>query len=296
MERLPIVLNPASGRGAEEEGESLSRVFAKAGTHAEIHIVEGRSVGDVVRGIASAHVPFVGVAGGDGTISSAANALARTETAMLPIPLGTFNHFAQRYGIPTVEAAVHAWQRRHVHDVPIGFVNELTFVNNASCGFYPHIVRQRDRIERVLPRVLAAWLAGWIVLAKLPLMRLLLVVNAEERVLKTPALWVGIGKGSLRLPSPGDATLEGSVLEIVTPTAERRLTIVALLLRTMLKLKRGAATPEDRALQVFHADRFTLNSPHRIDVGLDGEPIRLRPPLEFSYDPAGLKVLCLVAP
>jgi diacylglycerol kinase family enzyme len=296
VERLPIILNPASGRGAEEEADALRQAFAAIGTIAEIHVVPGATVRDVTHGIAGAGVPAVGIAGGDGTISSAAGALAGSDTAMLPIPLGTFNHFAQRYGVPTVEAAVHAWGRRSPHAVPVGYLNDVAFVNNASCGFYPHVVRYRERLERLLPRRMAMWLAGAIVLAKLPLMRLHLHVNGEDRELKTPALWVGLGEDSLRLPTPGDALREGNVLEIVTPTTQHRLTAIALMTRTMLKLMRGAETPEDPALDVLHAVRFTVNSPHRIDVGLDGEPLRLRPPLHFRYESDSLKVICLVAP
>ncbi|HEY0810137.1 MAG TPA: diacylglycerol kinase family protein [Longimicrobiales bacterium] len=296
MASLPIILNPHSGRGAVREAEALRQAFEAVGTRAEIHVVEGTHVRDVVMGMASAHVPIIGIAGGDGTISSAATAVAETETALLPIPLGTFNHFAQRYGVPTVEAAVHAWERRSVHPVPVGFMNDVAFVNNASCGFYPHVVRQRDRIERFLPRKAAMWLAGGIVLAKLPLMRLELHANGHDRELKTPALWVGIGENSLRLPTPGDAHREGDVLEIVTPTTQRRISVIALMLRTMVKLKRGEETPEDKSLDVFHAEHFTINSPHRVDIGLDGEPLRMVPPIHFRYARNGLKVLCLVAP
>jgi diacylglycerol kinase family enzyme len=296
MERLPIILNPHAGRGAEREADALRSAFAAIGTRAEVHVVDGPHVLDVVRGIASARAPWIGIAGGDGTISSAASALAGQPTELLPIPLGTMNHFAQRYGVPTVAAAVHAWQRQRAHNVPIGFVNDIAFINNASCGFYPHVVRHRDRFERGLPRGAAGWLAGFFVLAKLPTMRLELTVGSERRMLKTPALWVGLGKNSLRLPRPGDAVREGEVLEIVTPTAERRAALVALMLRIMFKLKRGQETPVDRDLDVLHAARFTLDSPHRIDVGIDGEPHRLRPPLHFRFENAGLKVLCLVAP
>lgn len=296
VERLPIILNPASGRGAEHEADAVREAFAAVGTTAEIHVVEGPSIKDVVLGIASARVPVVAVAGGDGTLSSAATALTGTDTALLPIPLGTFNHFAQRYGVPTVEAAVHAWERQHAHHVPVGFMNDIAFINNASCGFYPHLVRQRSRIERYLPRKSAAWIAGWIILAKLPLMHLRLSAHGREREFKTPALWVGIGKDSLRLPTPGDAMREGELLEIVTPTTERRLSILTLMLRTMVKLRRGAETPHDKALDVLHAAEFTLDSTHRIDVGLDGEPFRVRPPLRFRYERNGFKVLCLVAP
>jgi diacylglycerol kinase family enzyme len=140
------------------------------------------------------------------------------------------------------------------------------------------------------------WLAGCIVLAKLPLMRLELQVNGRGRELKTPALWVGLGENSLRLPTPGDAAREGDVLEIVTPTTQRRLTTFALMMRTLFKLKRGEETPEDKSLEVFHAAEFTVNSAHRVDIGLDGEPQRIRPPIHFRYARDGLKVLCLVAP
>ncbi len=296
VKRLPIILNPHAGRGAEREADALRDAFAAAGTSAEVHLVEGPGIQEVVRRIAGANTPVIGIAGGDGTISSAAGVLSGTQTSLLPIPLGTFNHFAKRYGLPTVEAAVHAWQRGQPHAVPVGFLNDVAFVNNASCGFYPHVVRSRDGMERFLPRPIAYWMAGFYMLARLPLMRLELALQDETRQLLTPALWVGLGRNSLRLPSPGDAVHQVDVLEIVTPTTQRRAAIVALMFRTMIRLKRGEQTPDDRALEVFHAARFTLDSPHRIDVGMDGEAHRLNPPLHFRFRKAGVRVVCLVAP
>lgn len=296
MDRLPIILNPTAGRGAEREADALRDAFAAVHTDAEIEVVAGDDVKERVAALAREGEPVVAVAGGDGTLSSATCALAMQRTALLPIPLGTLNHFAQRYGVPTVEAAVHAWEKRRSHPVPIGFMNDIAFINNVSCGFYPHMVRRRDRLERVIPRSVANWVAGWMVMAQLPLMHLELSMGNERRHFRTPALWVGIGKNSLRLPLPGDVVREGDVLEIVTPTTQRRTQLIGLMMRTMVKLKRGFETPEDRALDVLHAAQFTLQSPHRIDVGIDGEPHRVRSPLSFRYEREGLKVLCLVAP
>lgn len=296
METLPVILNPGAGRGAEREADALREAFAAVETHADISIVPGARVREVVRDCVRAQAPFVGVAGGDGTISSAVGALADTSTALLPLPLGTRNHFAQRYGIASVAAAVGAWQRRETHTLPVGYLNDVAFINNASCGFYPHVVHRRESLERLLPRPLAYWLAGLMVLARLPLMHLALVLQDRTLALRTPALWVGIGMNSLRLPRPGDAHHEGDVLEIVTPTTQHRTAVIALMARTMVKLKRGEQTPDDRALEVFHATAFTLDSRHHIDVGLDGEPFRFRPPLQFRYQPAGFRVVCLIAP
>jgi diacylglycerol kinase family enzyme len=49
--------------------------------------------------LARAGVPAVGVAGGDGTILSAAEQLAGGTTALAPFPTGTLNHFSRRLGI-----------------------------------------------------------------------------------------------------------------------------------------------------------------------------------------------------
>ncbi len=296
MERLSIILNPRAGRGAEREADALRTAFAAAATDIEVIPATGAELDETVRRIVSTRPAFLGVAGGDGTLSTAATRLAHTETTLLPIPLGTMNHFAKRHGITTVDAAVHAWQQKHVNAISIGYVNNIAFINNASCGFYPHLVRHRDRLEPWLPRVLANWVAGIRVLARLPVMSLQLDTGEETHWVETPALWVGLGRGSLRLPQPGDAAQGGDVLEIVAPLTQRRREIVSLMTRTLFKLRRGAETPEDRALGVLHARAFTLDAPHRIDVGIDGEPHRLAPPLRFRYSKQSLRLLCLVGP
>lgn len=296
MERLSIILNPRAGRGALREADALRAAFAAAATDIEVIPAAGAELDETVRRILDTRPAYLGVAGGDGTLSTAANRLAHTDTALLPIPLGTMNHFAQRYGIVSIDAAVHAWQQKRLRAISIGYVNNIAFINNASCGFYPHLVRHRERLEPLLPRPVANWVAGMRVLIRLPIMRLQLDTGDETHWVETPALWVGLGKGSLRLPQPGDATHGGDVLEIVAPLTQRRREIISLMTRTLFKLRRGAETPEDRALGVLHARAFTLDAPHRIDVGIDGEPHRLTGPLRFRYSGNSLRLLCLVAP
>lgn len=290
---FPIFLNPHAGRGADAEQEALQRAFAEAGARVDVRALPGAQLGAAIHEAALRGAPLIGVAGGDGTISSAANALAGTQAVLLPIPLGTLNHFAGRHGIPTVEAAVHAWQRAEMTSVHVGLVNKRIFINNASCGFYPHVVRHRDRLERLLPRVPAMWLAGLRVLFELPLMKLDIEIGGDCVHLRTPALWVGIGRNSLRLPVPGDATVEGEVLEIVAGRAETRRAVLALAGRLLLHLKQGLE-PRAENLHVERARRFVVHARHSVDIALDGEPFRMRAPLEFSIVPDGLRLFCLV--
>ena len=150
---LTVFLNPGAGKGAEAERENLERAFHAVGAQIDLVIAGGPELERQMRERAKGNSAIIGAAGGDGTISTAANALAGSDSALLPIPLGTLNHFSNRYGIPTMQAAAEAWQRGQQHRVHIGEVNGRIFVNNASAGFYPHLVRHRERIEGLLPRV-----------------------------------------------------------------------------------------------------------------------------------------------
>lgn len=295
-QRLPIFLNPHAGRGAEAEGEVLVQAFRAAGAHPFIHAVPGNELEKSIRREVANGAPVIGAAGGDGTISAAANAMVGSQAILLPIPMGTLNHFSKRYNITSVEDAVLAWQAQNVVAVHTGCVNDRIFINNASCGFYPHVVRHRDAMERWLPRVPAMWIAGFRVLAALPMMRLRVSMDGRDERIRTAALWVGIGRNSLRFPEIGDAEKqENAVLEIVTARAETRIAILRLAGRLLWHLKKRLE-PQARNLAVWRAAEFTLESHHRIDIALDGEALRLRGPLEFRVRREELRVLSLVNP
>ncbi|MGQ0815574.1 MAG: diacylglycerol/lipid kinase family protein [Gemmatimonadota bacterium] len=289
---LPIFLNPDAGRGSANYA-AVEEAFEVVGARPVLHVTDGAHMRDAIRVAIDSGAGVIGVAGGDGTVSSAASALVGAQAALLPIPFGTHNHFASRSGIPTIAAAAHAWKAGLIRPVHVGSVDHCMFVNNASCGFYPHMLRHRDRLERVLPRAVAIWLAGMRVLLELPMMRIEVGTPTEQRNLRTPALWVGIGCNSLRLPEPGYAVAEDAVLEAVWGRAETRRAVVALSLRLMRHLKRGLE-PGDEKLDVVRARRLTLRSSRSIDIALDGEPFRMRPPLRFELRENALRVVCLI--
>jgi len=283
-------MNPAAGMHDNTQHEAVQSVFRSAGARSYIDIVTGSGLEDSVRQAVMGGAQVIGVAGGDGTISSAANALVRTQAAMLPIPLGTRNHFATRYGISDLDSAAQAWRAKTVNAVHVGAVNDRVFVNNASCGFYPKAVRYRERLESLMPRTPAIWLAGLRVLLELPLLHVQIAVGDEVRQLRTPALWVGIGRNSLKLPANGDAGGAEAVLEAISGRADTRSAIVKTALRLVRHVKRGITLQDDR-LDVVHTREFTLAARKAIDVALDGEPFRLQPPLEFAVLENALRVM-----
>lgn len=290
---FPIFLNPHAGRGANAEQEALRSAFQEVRVEPDIRIVVPAQIEAALRA-ATTNGGVIGVAGGDGTISSAANALSGSAATLLPIPLGTLNHFCKRYRIDSVAAAVQAYRSGNAVTVPVGVVNQRVFINNASCGFYPHLVRHRERIERLLPRLPAMWLAGLRVLLELPMLHVEIDIHGGRRQLRTPALWVGIGRNSLRLPEHDEPDVNGAnLLEIVAGRAETRRDLLRLGVRLLRHLRQGLE-PRAPGLVVEHAAHFVLQARHAVDIALDGEPIRMRTPLTFAFRDNALRLLCLV--
>lgn len=78
------------------------------------------------------------VGGGDGTLHTAANALARTDISLGILPLGTFNHFAKDLELPLdLEEAIHTVSTGMTKAVDLGEVNGHLFLNNASMVIVP---------------------------------------------------------------------------------------------------------------------------------------------------------------
>src|SRR3954464_9990148 len=92
-------------------------------------------------------------AGGDGTISAVAAALAGTNKTLGVLPIGTLNHFAKDLNIPLdLEGAVRTIIEGETTPVDLGEVNGRVFINNSSLGLYPHIVSRREAQQQRLAR------------------------------------------------------------------------------------------------------------------------------------------------
>lgn len=290
--RIPVFINAEAGGVGARAVERLRAVLEAAGVDADIRSTPPAALADAVRAAATAGASIIAVAGGDGTLSTAADALRGGETALAPIPLGTLNHFARRLGIETPEDAARALAGRRIVTVPVGTVNGRTFINNAASGLYPHMVRHRERWRRWLGKWPASLVAWVYVLGRMRATRLTLEAHGHRIDRTAVGVWVGLGRGSFQLPRDAREA-EARELEIVVPRAHTRAALIGLALRTLRKLQRGE-TPAGPGLDVLHAPAFTLESRRRVDIARDGEPERLVAPLEFRVHPDALRVVAPV--
>ena len=137
---LTIVVNQASGTAAGfDEGI--------AGLLPEAMIVTWDPATESLADLIGPDVRAVGVAGGDGTTASVAELAAERGLPLAVFPRGTFNHFAKALGLHTDMDTVTAVAQGSAGLVDLARINGATFLNTASIGGYPDLVRRRDRLS-----------------------------------------------------------------------------------------------------------------------------------------------------
>jgi diacylglycerol kinase family enzyme len=141
-------VNAAAGVRTREIDRECDRIrggLASRGVDVEVRQVPGSQLAAAAAEAAATGVDAGVMAGGDGTISAGAGALAGGRSALGVLPFGTLNHFARDAGIPgDLDEALAVIAAGHARAVDVGQANERVFVNNASMGFYPVAVADRE--------------------------------------------------------------------------------------------------------------------------------------------------------
>ena len=293
-ERLALILNVRSGRGqGAASRQRLRALFREAGLEPAFYEVhDGDQIRAAVRRCLEAGATTVIAAGGDGTVSAVASCLRGTGATLAVLPVGTLNHFARDLGIPQEPAeAIRALGRGVRMEIDMGEVNERTFINNASLGIYPDIVRDRTRQQRRLGRG-KSWAMLWATLAALrrsSFLRLRMEIEgAEVFECRSPFVFVGNNDYVMEGFNIGmRSSLRDGCLSIYTTRRRGRLALVGLALRALLGRLRQASD-----FSSVHASALRIEAGRRrVWVATDGELNAMTTPLTFRVLPRALRVL-----
>jgi diacylglycerol kinase family enzyme len=290
---VPVFVNARAGRGAAAIEREIAEALEHAGVPARVLRFDPEDLVAGVREAVRAHEPIIGVAGGDGTLSTAVAAVMGSDTALAVFPVGTLNHFARRLGIDSIETAAKLIAQGCIAELPVGSVNGRIFINNASCGFYPHIVRTREVLRPVLTKWPAAAVSALFVLLRLPMMEIEMDFRGYRIRRRTSAVWVGIGHGSFRLPRDAEtADEDANSLEVIVPKHGGRFSVFALAASVLMRLARREPITSDPRIDVLHTRSFAIDARRPVDLARDGEVTRLDPPVAFKIHDRALRVVC----
>ncbi|PSL52605.1 undecaprenyl-diphosphatase [Saccharothrix carnea] len=142
-EGLVVVVNPSAGLGGDDPTDRIVEEWPKA------TIVGIEDLDTVI----ADHAPHaLGVAGGDGSVAAVAALAAAHRLPLVLVPAGTLNHFARDVGVQGLDDAARAVADGDGVLVDLAAVTvdgegPRWFVNTASLGGYPDMVRLRENLQ-----------------------------------------------------------------------------------------------------------------------------------------------------
>ncbi|MEZ4472860.1 MAG: diacylglycerol kinase family protein [bacterium] len=294
-----VVLNPAA-RCLRRPGFAARLEQALATALERATILKPASPAAARAAIAEVREGLLVVAGGDGAINLAVNALADPAPALAIIPSGTANDLARALGLPAEVDSAAAALGGQIRHVDVLTVNGRRFCTTGGLGL-PALVAQaantvkRQRGTSLLGHHLYAAVAGSQILARRRLRRRIRLDwvcadtgaarHLEAEVYGVLVTNVGAVAGSLRLC---EARPDDGVFEICLLPATGR----PRLLRLLLALARGRpARPGTLPALRARAARLQVAEPTPF-LG-DGEILARTSAFELGVLPAAL---CVVAP
>ncbi|MCA0404562.1 MAG: hypothetical protein LCH39_00210 [Proteobacteria bacterium] len=285
-----VVINRRAGRvlqmGQESFARTLSEGFARHNGVLHLVFAQGEDINAALKAVDPQTVGLLVLAGGDGTLSHALDALVASPVPCAILPLGTLNLLGRDLGLTgdlahDIDAICTGTPRA----VSLAEVNGRRFHSNAGFGLMSTMARERENARRAFPfsRALGFVAAG---------LRTLFTYRPIE---------VELGEGEKRRQFYADTVLVTSNhfegMPWRRPNLEGRLLEVHLLeaggLSARLKLlwlaAQGRWRDHDR-LTSFTATRFIVRRRKKRSVALsiDGEACRLHGPIVFNVAPETL--------
>ena len=290
MKNVKFIYNPYSGENVIlSKLDQVVKVHQDAGyTIVPYRITQGEDVSAAFNDIKGGNYEYVLVAGGDGTVDSVVNAMAKSGVS-LPLgilPVGTANDFAKFLGMPSdVVEACKQIINSDVKAVDLGSINDKYFINVASTGLFTDVSQKTDDNLKNTIGKLAYYLKG---LEELPNFRKLKVKLESNEVNFDGEMYLmlvfnGQTAGNFNLATRTD--LSDGMLDIIVFKAIPIKSLIPL----FIKVLKGEHLDSENVLY-FKTDYLKVECHEDIVTDIDGEK---GPdfPLEIKCIKGGLKIL-----
>ncbi|HEU5089696.1 MAG TPA: diacylglycerol kinase family protein [Roseiflexaceae bacterium] len=287
-----IVLNPMAGTSdAATVRATLEQHFAPAGIEYDVYETTGNEdLTEIVRQAVERGIDVAVAAGGDGTVSEVANAVAGHSTALALLPVGTANVLARELGIPIdLQQAVALIAGQHAtRAIDAMKVGDRHFVLQIGVGLDSLMIRDTDReSKRRFGQIAYLWTLGTRLLGYQP-RRFTVYADGERRRPRAAQVLIANG-GALGVQSlrwgPNITPSDGQI-DVCIIGARTLVDYLGLLWHTLIGQQR-----RNRNVRYMHAQRsIVVNADRPLPVQADGEIIG-ETPVQVTVVPAAVNVV-----
>jgi YegS/Rv2252/BmrU family lipid kinase len=287
--RAVLIVNAGSRTGRDVIEQAQQRLQALP--LARVHALEDPADLPKVLDDSVAEADLIVLAGGDGTLSSAADRLSETGVVLGVLPTGTANDFARTLDLPTVlDEACGVILNGRIEDVDLGTIGDDRFLNVASAGLSVGVTRALSpQLKRYIGPLAYPVAAVQAYFRHRPFSAQLEFPGGDhEEVELGDLLQVAVangrfyGGGAVAAPGAGIDDHLLDVYAIPRGTAWQRLKVARHFVS-------GAFTQQDHVLHLTtRAVRLTTTPD--LPINVDGE-VGLRTPQTFGILPGALRVM-----
>lgn len=292
-----LIINRHSRLGSTADFREAVSLLEAAGI--QIEQLETASASQTSKEIDEHHqkVDFVILAGGDGTISSAATALYRHKLKFAIFPMGTANDLARSLGIPCdLVSASEAIIAGFTRPVDLGMVNGHHFFNVANIGLGVDVTHELTAELKKKWGVFSYLKALNAALSHRKTFYATIVCDGKEQRLRSIHLAVGNGRyyGGGNIIDE-NAFIDSGLLCLYSLKPQSAWELISL-----APLLRGGRHSRLKRIFSTTGRRIEVRTFPNLEVDADGEPVA-RTPVVFEVIPSALQVfapkeLCPDAP
>lgn len=229
--------------------------------------------------------------GGDGTLRTGAKVLRHTQLPLAILPLGTFNVLAKSLNYPTdVDDIFNIIKNNKTKEIDLVTVNEEVFLNHSWLGFYPYIMKMREKHKTILGKsklLKAAFNTFWM-FKHIPIYQFQVKINTTVKNYKTCIIFISNNESSSTIFDFGERPFMSSgFLHVNILNFHTRWQLFIFILSILFgNLKKS------KYLIQFSIDKLTVSSLHKeTNIVLDGELLKITFPLHFNNIKNQLKII-----
>ncbi|WP_165926942.1 lipid kinase [Tepidamorphus gemmatus] len=283
--RLLLIANPNASRCREGLGPAVS-ALAMAGFDINLRCPASSEAIAGVIASEGGEAEAVVVAGGDGTVNAAADALIACGRPVGLLPLGTANDLALTLGIPqdpVAAAAVIADGAPRAIDV--GRANGHAFVNVASIGLSVKIAERQDPVRKQQWRTLSYLITTLRVLGEAD--RFAARITCDGQSVDVEAYQIAVGNGvhyGGGLTVAENAAIDDGLLDVYAIEAGSLAEVVGLAPALLIGTQ-GRST----AVTTLRGRHVVIETERPMPVNTDGE-VTTETPVEMNVERGALRV------
>lgn len=227
------------------------------------------------------------LAGGDGTISAALEALYTCQRTLAILPMGTANDLARSLGVPEdLLAAAQLIVDNRRERISLGQVNKHYFINVAHVGLGVDVTRELTADSKKFFGVFAYLGAFLRVIKRNKSFKV--HIKTDDWQCSTKAIHLAIGNGRFygggNIVDERSTLLDGQLsLFVIKPQPWWKLLLLGPALRS------GASHTSDRIVRKA-AEKFTVQTSKPRELEADGE-LKTTTPAEFAVIPKAIEVI-----